>query len=108
MAARAVGGLIVHRLLLRLRRQGRLLDLAPRPEAHGGLLERDAGDDVVVAGDPEEQPRLVGAGEVEARQLAAGLDAEGVGHSHAAAAGGAVGHQPDHLAIIFMAATSSC
>ena len=103
----------MHRLLLRLRRQGRLLDLAPRPEAHGGLLERDAGDDVVVAGDPEEQPRLavcvvVAADEVEARQLAAGLDAEGVGHSHAAAAGGAVGHQPDHLAIIFMAATSSC
>jgi len=64
------------------------------------VAERDVGDHVLVAGEPDDEPRraVAGgvAGEVETPQLAAGLDAEGVGHAHAAAAGGAVG-QPDRL-----------
>jgi len=75
--ARAGSGLVEHRLL-RLRHQSRLLDFPARPEAHGGVLERDVGDHVLVAGEPDDQPRravAVGvAGEVEPPQMAAGLE----------------------------------
>ena len=76
--ARAGSGLVEHRLLLRLRHHSRLLDFPARPEAHGGVLERDVDDHVLVAGEPDDQPRraVAGgvAGEVEPPQLAAGLD----------------------------------
>lgn len=91
-----------------------LHDHLPGAEAHGGGVQRDAGDEVYVGAEPEDQPRrpvAAGgvAGELEGLvQVAPGLDAEGVGHAHAAADGRAVGPQPvpGHVAMAAAAAAT--